>query len=140
MDVLDIYESEYRDYTLYVNHSGTKYEWAANYIFDLCTYDGELDELFVKKIIEICKAIFDKTTYEYMKDKSKYITYILVCQLLDKFNWIDWGTSIRGAWFDDYSSNSRAIIDPDFSAYGDKKVPFCKTNFKILLDFLEKED
>lgn len=75
----------------------TKYEWAASSVFNLATYDSELDELFVKKILEVLKVILLGINFEYIKDEANYRTYILVCQKLSDMNWIDWSSSIRGA-------------------------------------------
>ena len=147
MNVREIFEWNYAEYI--TNTCGTtKYEWAASYIFDLVTYDGGLDELFVKKIIEVCKVILDKTSYEYIKDENNYINYILVCQILDKFSWIDWGTSIRGAWFGP-SYNPRYILEgTEITYYGNGKpetkghpdVPFTIENLKKLIKFIETEE
>ena len=119
------------------------YEWAANEIFDLTTYDGELDELFVKKIIETSKAIIDRKTSEYIEQsENNYIVYILACQIFNKNNWIDWGTSIRGSWFDEHgylASNPKPIIDTNLKDYGVDEIPFTIENFKLLIDFISKE-
>ena len=124
----------------------TKYEWAASYIFDLTTYDGSLDELFVKKIIEVCKVILDGKNSEYIRDESNYTAFILVCQLLDRFDWIEWGTSIRGAWFGP-SVNPRCLLENDHVTYfvggkdkteGHPDIPFTKENLKTLIKFIEE--
>lgn len=147
MDVLKIFEWNYAEYI--INTCGTtKHEWAASHIFDLVTYDGGLDELFVKKIIEVCKVILDKTNYEYIKDENNYINYILVCQILDRFDWIEWGTSIRGAWFGP-SMNPRYLLEgTEITYYYDGKsetrghpdVPFTIENLKKLIEFIETEE
>ena len=95
MPIYEIYEMRYHEHCENTC-CDTKYEWAAREVFDLTTYDGELDELFVKKILEVLKVILNRTNFDYIKEEVDYTNYILVCQLLNKFNWIDWGTSIRG--------------------------------------------
>lgn len=119
----------------------SKYEWLAENVFDLTTYDNRLNDVFGKKIFEVCKAINEGTTFEYIaKDDIHYTTYILVCQILDMFHWIDWGTSIRGAWFEEehiHNIHSRYIIrDPDNL---DKEIPFTEDNIKMLLEFVEED-
>lgn len=136
----EIYKAHYDDYCVLVD-GATKYEWAANEVFELTTYDGSLDELFVKKIIEVLKVIFNRTSFDYIKEESNYITYILVCQLLERFNWIDWGTSIRGAWFENYHLNckSKSIIDRNLTDYGFEDVEFTEDNLKALIEFIEED-
>ena len=139
MNVTKIYEDVYGGYIGFVNGE-TKYEWAASEIFDLVTYDGSIDESFVKNIIEVCKVILEKKTYEYIKDEKNYITYLLVCQLLNHNNWINWGTSIRGAWFEACHhgrGKSEPIISEDFCG---TEVPFTIQNLKLLIDFIELEE
>lgn len=141
--VREIYEDHYASYCI-STCGDSKYEWAASEVFDLTTYDGELDELFVKKIIEVIKVIFTRTSFEYIKDQNNYITYILVCQLLEKFNWIEWGTSIRGAWFESYHPNQKThpILDFEYEQdrYGCKEIPFSDDNLIILIRFLEEAE
>lgn len=117
----------------------TKYEWAASSIFNLATYDGDLDELFVKKILEVIKVILDGTNFEYIKDETNYRAYILVCQLLKEMNWINWGSSIRGAWFDDFISDEE--VSPLFvpHTYEDRLLYPSKENIVELIKFMEEE-
>ena len=117
----------------------TKYEWAASSVFKLATYDSDLDELFVKKILEVCKVILNRTNFEYIKDENNYHTYILVCQLLKDMKWINWGTSIRGAWFNDFT------VDEDVSplfiphTYEDRLIYPSKENIMELIKFVEED-
>lgn len=73
-------------------------------LFDVTTYDGELDCEFGEIIIEVMKTIQKGKNFDYIKNKKKYRDYILVANLLDDNGWIEWGSSIRGAWFDAYGS------------------------------------
>lgn len=140
MTITQIYEAHYADHCI-STCGDTKYEWAASEVFDLTTYDGDLDKLFVKKIIEVLNVIFDRTTYDYIKDETNYITYILVCQLLEKFNWINWGTSIRGAWFDEYySRKGHPILDTNLEQYGCEEIPCTEAHLRALIHFIEEEE
>ena len=150
MMISEIYKTRYAEYC--ENRYGyTRYEWAASEIFDLTTYDGELDELFAKKIIEVLKVIINKTNFEYIKDNTNYINYILVCQLLNKFNWIEWGTSIRGAWIETYHPNVKThpiLEEYTVTRYVDGKwedsvypeVRCTEENLRALIEFIETED
>lgn len=119
-----------------------KYGWAATYIFNLATYDSHLDEMFVKLILEVCEVILENRNYDYIEDETNYFTFIAVCQRLDSLGWIDWGTSIRGAWFDDQvydfelDKKEQMIIcdiEPDIPVYP------CKESIRALIDFVEEE-
>lgn len=77
-----------------------KYMFLSNYIFDVITYDENLDYEFGKKIYEVIKVIQERKNFDYISNSKKYETYILVCNLLNQFELIEWGTSVRGAWFD----------------------------------------
>ena len=132
LEVLEKYQKEYEINDCFDN----KYEWASSHVFNLATYDGTLDEMFVKKIIEVCKVILEKRNFEYIKDESNYISYILVSQLLDHLNWIGWGTSIRGAWFEEDVRYGACRTTPilDMNEY----VPYSKKNLELLIKFLEE--
>ena len=139
-DVRGIFERDYKEH-IENTCDTTKYEWAASQIFDLCTYDGELDELFVKKIIEICKVILEDRTYEYISESNEnYINYILVCQLLYKRDWIDWGTSVRGAWINRWTTASPILSHHYMYKECDEDISFCPEHLKILIDFIEEEE
>lgn len=136
MTAKEIFEKDFANFEE-IQEGNNIYEWAASYIFGLSTYDGELDEHFVKIIIDVCKTIDSRNTFKMIEQSDVYyIAYIIVCQLLKHKNWIDWGTSIRGAWFDYGNRDAEPIYDgggilPD--------VPFTKDNFATLIDFVEEK-
>ena len=66
MKTINIYRAHYKEICSQHDDVYDKYEWAASYIFDLCTYDADLDEKFVKDIIEVCKVIIDRWNFEYI--------------------------------------------------------------------------
>lgn len=138
MNTLKRYRDIYEEQLGWYEDKRTKYEWAASDIFGLSTYDSELDERFVKDILEVCKVILEKRNYEYIEAcESNYIKYILVCQLLSRLGWINWGTSIRGAWLE----GSRFDIPNDIlDGYGHERmrVRFTVDNFKALIKFMEE--
>lgn len=152
MTALEIYRARYEAEQMLLGKEYTKYEWAASNIFDLVTYDGSLDEYFVDTIIEVCKVIFERRNFEYIENQNRYLKYIIVCQLLNKFRWIDWGTSIRGAWFEvdiyhDWLTktntvHSKNILDSlewtDDENHVIDSVPFTPENLKALIEFLEE--
>lgn len=109
-DFLKWFENEYEGqkevYERYPEQIPTKeefkYTFLSDYVFDVITYDESLSYQFGKKIFEVIKAIDDRKTFDYIRDEKNYVNYILVCNLLDKFELIEWGTSIRGTWWSAY--------------------------------------
>ena len=139
MNVTEIYKDDYQNYCD-LDESTSKYRWLTTQVFNVATYDGSLDELFGKKIIEVCKVLLIRATYEYIEDESNYIPYILVCNMLDRMKWISWGTSIRGAWFQQDRRSKPILIyyDKD-SNYGYAELPFTVENLVALIEFVESE-
>lgn len=136
---LSSFHDSYADQLDWYEDQKSKYEWVATEMFGLTTYDSDLDERFVKDIIEVCKVILEKRNFEYIEaSEDNYIKYILVCQLLDSFHWLNWGTSIRGAWFDGYHPNCKAKDIYDGNGRPSKVVPFTVDNLKDLIKFLEE--
>lgn len=77
----------------------SKFEYLGDYIFDFTTYDDEISSLFAQKAIEVCAAINNRTTFQYIEDKENYKWYLLMCNMPFFVNKLEWGTSIRGAWW-----------------------------------------
>jgi hypothetical protein len=74
-------------------------EYLSDYIFDFTTYDGEMAELFASKALEVCSAISDSTTFEYIKDTEQYRWYLVMVNMPFFADKLEWGTSVRGAWW-----------------------------------------
>lgn len=93
----------------------SRFEYLSNEIFNFCTYDSEMDELFVLKAIEVCKAITDSKTFEYITDKENYKWYLLMCNMPFFSERIEWGGSVRGAWWKSggFTFQSCGLFDGD---------------------------
>jgi len=87
----------------------TRLEYLADEIFNFTTYDTGRSELFATKAVEVCKAITRKTTYEFIKDESDYQWYLIMCNMPFFVERITWGTSIRGAWWEDSDFRSSGL-------------------------------
>lgn len=106
-DFIKWFEEEYDNldekYEHYISEKPTKKDFKfiflSDYIFDIATYDDAMSLGFGEKIFEVMKAINEGKTFDYIGDGKNYRSYIIVCNLLDKFDLIDWGSSIRGSWF-----------------------------------------
>ena len=73
--------------------------YLSRYIFDFITYDDAMDELFAQKAVEVCEAINDKKTFDYIAGQENYRWFLLMCNMPFFASRIEWGTSIRGAWW-----------------------------------------
>ena len=93
----------------------TKYGFICE-LFDLVTYDDDVNERWGRAIIEVMRAIDKQETFEYIKGGGdQYEKYLIVANLLERHQLIDWGGSIRGAWFD--LGKDRIIHDEDEMKY-----------------------
>jgi hypothetical protein len=92
----------------------SRLEYLGEYIFDFTTYDSDLSEFFAKKAIEICKALVDRTTYQYIDDPENCKWYTIICHMPFFSERINWGGSIRGAWWDHrehYEASNYGLYD-----------------------------
>lgn len=74
-------------------------EFLNDAVFDFTTYDSAVSQLFARKAIEVCKALSDRKTFEYIEEKQNYTWFLLMCNMPFFSNKLSWGTSIRGAWW-----------------------------------------
>lgn len=75
--------------------------WLVEEYFYLTTYDDDISQEWGDAIIEILGVINDDNNFDYINSSDEnYKKYLMVANLLEQEQLIDWGTSIRGAWFD----------------------------------------
>lgn len=87
-------------------------EYLADQIFDFTTYDGGMSRIFARKAVEVCEAITTKCTFQYIeKSVENYQWFLLMCNMPFFASRIDWGTSIRGAWWDPKPLSSCGLWD-----------------------------
>ena len=100
-----------------------KLQYLGDYIFDFTTYDSNATELFAKNMLEVIDVIINQTQFEYIKDEAKYLNYLTMVNMPFLSNKIEWGTSIRGAWFDEYGHPADKVnhYKFDFDLKIDKK-------------------
>jgi hypothetical protein len=78
-----------------------KYEYLASCIFDFCTYDSDIDKLFVDRAIEVCRALNTNSTYAYHESQSEDMPWYIIMMNMPFFSSkTDWGTSMRAAWWE----------------------------------------
>jgi len=81
-----------------------KYQFLCSGIFEIHTYDDDVSEEVGKEMVEVIQAILQKKTLEYWQnDKVKYKTYLLMINM--PFLWLrlEYGTSPRFPWFDQWT-------------------------------------
>ncbi len=78
----------------------SRFEFLAESIFDFTTYDSGMSDLFGRKAVEVCAAINDRKTFDYQKEADGYQWYLIMCNMPFFAGKLEWGTSIRGAWWD----------------------------------------
>jgi len=81
----------------YFSQQEKKCIFLSSAIIGITTYDDELSKEFGKMILDTLIQIKNRTTFEYIKNKENYKNFILSCNFIQ--DWLEWGTSIRGAWF-----------------------------------------
>jgi hypothetical protein len=74
-------------------------DFLGEHIFDFTTYESGMSELFASKAVEVCAAINDGKTFDYIKDADNYRWYLLMVNMPFFQGRLDGGTSIRGAWW-----------------------------------------
>lgn len=77
----------------------SRLEYLSEYIFAFTTYQSDMAELFAAKAVEVCEAINNSKTFDYIKDDDQRRWYLLMVNMPFFASKIEWGTSIRGAWW-----------------------------------------
>lgn len=77
----------------------SRLEYLSENVFNFTTYDGEKSVLFARKAVEVCTAINNRLTFDYIKEPEQYQWYLLMCNMPFFADKLEWGTSIRGAWW-----------------------------------------
>jgi len=99
---------EYIESPAYPEQVTTKLDWVSENIFEFTTYDDEISIEFGQQMVDVIKALLNVKTYDYIKDNYKTYLYMVNMPFLrDK---IEWGTSIRGSWIDEYAREDFKIL------------------------------
>jgi hypothetical protein len=96
-----------KDYAALLEHSydltrsvRSRLDYIAAHVFDFTTYDNAQAELFACKAVEVINAIDKSTTFNYIENPVNYTWYLLMCNMPFFTGRLNWGGSIRGAWWD----------------------------------------
>jgi hypothetical protein len=109
-------------------------EFLSEHIFDFTTYDSAMSELFACKALEVASAISDRTTFEYIKDGERHQWFLIMCNMPFFYPKLEWGTSIRGAWWD---SRNPVEISSCGLWIGDEQVLTLTLNAEEWNDFIK---
>jgi hypothetical protein len=99
-DYAKLLEESFDEVRSYDECMETRLEFLSQKVFGFITYDGGMDALFAAKAAEVCEAINTGTTFAYIEDPERYRWYLLMCNMPFFAGRLNWGTSIRGAWWD----------------------------------------
>lgn len=126
MNYLNLLNNSYlgwKNNEIYTN----KYEFLCSEIFDITTYSSTLDKIFTKQMLEVCLAISNRTTFDYIDgNEDKNYIFITMCNLPFLMSKINWGSSIRGAFWD-----SKGLMIPSFCIWADEKQQFKELSFTL---------
>lgn len=109
-------------------------EYLSVSIFDFITYDNNINRLFAQKALEVCNAITNGKNFEYQENKENYKWYLLMVNMVFFSNKLDWGTSIRGAWWnvgDNYEFHSCGLF------HGEEQITDLKFDNKQWVQFMK---
>ena len=101
MNYKDLLERDYLLQKSYHEHEYTVEDYLSEYIFNYTTYDSELDNQLVFRSCVVIDAILRGETFKLIEDKSQdwYLWYIVIVNMPFFVDKLEWGTSVRGAWF-----------------------------------------
>lgn len=99
---IDKIEEYHQDQLLQQDGTWTIGETLAD-LFGFTTYDSSIDKLLSENMIEVLECILQKKTFDYLdKSPENYLNYLNMVNMPFLKEKLEWGTSIRGAWFDEY--------------------------------------
>lgn len=78
----------------------SRLEYLADHIFSFTTYEQEMSEMFAARALLVCDAITCGKTFEYIAEDEDRMWFLLMCNMPFFKERLDWGGSIRGAWWD----------------------------------------
>lgn len=122
------------------NKPMSKLSWVGDVIFDFTCYDDVASETFAYWAIVVAKAISERKTFECM-EKNGDIFYLTMVNMPFFIGRLEWGTSIRGAWWDiDRPYPNMALsLDTDgiYSEDGKQLCPLKFNDNNEWLDFMD---
>ncbi len=117
-------------------HESSRLEFLGDHIFNYATYDSEVSELLARHALETC-IILNGRDGCYGGDNpekhAKYIRYLTMCNTTFFDERIEWGTSIRSAWWrHEITYDSCALWDGSKQVY--EELTFDQNEWKRFID------
>lgn len=78
---------------------GSKLEFLGEHIFEFVTYESEHIKTFTSAALMTCNAISQCKTFDFITHDNNHMWYLLMVNMPFFSGKIEWGTSIRGAWW-----------------------------------------
>ena len=111
MNYLELLEESYKETAeCRGDHELEKLEFLAEDIFGFTTYENVVSSMMAQKALEVCRAISNKKTFDYITSEDGNLWYLVMVNMPFFENRLEWGTSIRGAWWD-LGGNKEFIIE-----------------------------
>ena len=99
----EMLEKEYQDHIEFGIFDGSRLEYLGGYVFNYTTYRSDLDEEFAKRTLKIIEVIHKRQNFEFISTEENHVEYITIVNMPFFRDKLEWGGSIRGAWFDEYN-------------------------------------
>jgi hypothetical protein len=109
-----------------------KMEFVGLAIFEYNTYENEVCKLLATRTITVIEHILNQTIRDYLIDPTNNEVYLTVVNMVFLSDKLDWGISIRSAWFDKgnpgetYSIGSMQIPKSDICIFLEELLKWIK--------------
>lgn len=113
-----------------------KMEFLADDIFGFTTYENVVSSMMAQKALEVCEAISYRKTFDYIASEDGNLWYLVMVNMPFFENKLEWGTSIRGAWWD-LRGDKEFTIDSCGMFYEGKQILELKFNESEWAKFIE---
>lgn len=122
----------------------TRLEYLSSEIFNFTTDDGDMDALFARRAVEVCKAISGRSTFEYIKDPEQYRWFLVMLNMPFFAKRTEYGTSVRGSWWESHDGvefSSCGLFEGENQLY--QTITFTADEWlafiQAIIDFAEPE-
>lgn len=120
MDIQNYSDLLEHSYSTYIDHSQqneTRLEYLATAVFGFITYERKQAEIITRKALEVAAAITNRTTFEYIENTDNRTWYLVMCNMPFFADKLEWGGSIRGAW---WHPNTKKVFTLESYGFYDK--------------------
>ena len=117
----------------------SKLEYIGSYIFDFTTYENVVSQEMTIKAIEVCNAITNRKTFDYIGDDENNFWYLIMVNMPFFVDKLSWGGSIRGAWWDicNFKDGGKFKINSCGLFNGENQILEIELNYHQWHEFLD---